>query len=206
MTGLRIVSSALSALQGLGTGVATALGINVGSAGAIVTNGGVLGTPASGTGTNLTGIPVGALTGLGTGVGTALAANTSATGGFPLQTGPASWTPADASGAGLTFSSVSVNYTRMGPLVFVYGQLTFPATASTAAITISGLPVTSANTGYAVMFTTCYTSKSLSFTPYVFVNQNSTTFNLYNETTGVAVQNIALTAGTIFFSFVYPAV
>lgn len=37
-----------------GTGVATALGTAVGSAGAVVVNGGVLGTPSSGVGTNLT--------------------------------------------------------------------------------------------------------------------------------------------------------
>lgn len=39
----------------LGTGIATALGINVGTAGAPVINGGVLGTPSSGTLTNCTG-------------------------------------------------------------------------------------------------------------------------------------------------------
>lgn len=38
-----------------GTGVVTALGVNTGSAGAFVVNGGVLGTPSSGTVTNLTG-------------------------------------------------------------------------------------------------------------------------------------------------------
>ena len=38
-----------------GTGVVTALGVNVGSAGSIVVNGGALGTPSSGTVTNLTG-------------------------------------------------------------------------------------------------------------------------------------------------------
>jgi len=38
-----------------GTGVGTALAVNVGSAGAFVVNGGALGTPASGTVTNLTG-------------------------------------------------------------------------------------------------------------------------------------------------------
>lgn len=38
-----------------GTGVVTALGVNVGTAGAVVVNGGVLGTPSSGTVTNLTG-------------------------------------------------------------------------------------------------------------------------------------------------------
>jgi hypothetical protein len=38
-----------------GTGVVTALGVNVGTAGAFVVNGGALGTPSSGTVTNLTG-------------------------------------------------------------------------------------------------------------------------------------------------------
>ena len=38
-----------------GTGVVTALGVNVGTAGSVVINGGALGTPSSGTVTNLTG-------------------------------------------------------------------------------------------------------------------------------------------------------
>jgi len=42
-------------VSGLGTGVATALAVNVGTAGAPVVNGGALGTPSSGTVTNLTG-------------------------------------------------------------------------------------------------------------------------------------------------------
>lgn len=42
-------------ISGFGTNVATALAVNVGSAGAPVVNGGVLGTPSSGTVTNLTG-------------------------------------------------------------------------------------------------------------------------------------------------------
>lgn len=51
-------------VSGLGTGAATALGVNVGSAGAFVVNGGALGTPTSGTLTNATGLPAnGGLTG-----------------------------------------------------------------------------------------------------------------------------------------------
>jgi hypothetical protein len=46
---------ASSGISGLGTGVATALAVNVGTAGAFVVNGGALGTPSSGTVTNLTG-------------------------------------------------------------------------------------------------------------------------------------------------------
>jgi hypothetical protein len=45
-------------VAGLGTGVATALAVNVGSAGAPVVNGGALGTPSSGTLTNATGLPL----------------------------------------------------------------------------------------------------------------------------------------------------
>lgn len=45
-------------LTGAGTGVLTALGVNVGTAGAFVVNGGALGTPASGTATNITGLPI----------------------------------------------------------------------------------------------------------------------------------------------------
>lgn len=68
-----------------GTGVLTALGVNIGSAGAPVLFNGALGTPSSGTATNLTGtaagltagtasaVAVGGITGLGTGVGTFLA-------------------------------------------------------------------------------------------------------------------------------------
>jgi hypothetical protein len=47
-------------VQGLttGSGVLTALGVNTGLAGAFVVNGGVLGTPSSGTLTNATGLPL----------------------------------------------------------------------------------------------------------------------------------------------------
>jgi len=41
-----------------GSGVVTALGVNTGSAGAFVVNGGALGTPSSGTLTNVTGLPL----------------------------------------------------------------------------------------------------------------------------------------------------
>jgi hypothetical protein len=64
-----------------GTGVATALGVNTGTAGAFVVNGGVLGTPSSGTLTNATGLPVAGISGLGTGVATALGTTLSAAGG-----------------------------------------------------------------------------------------------------------------------------
>lgn len=52
------VSSGGTGVTSLGTGVVTALQVNVGSAGAVVVNGGALGTPSSGTLTNATGLPI----------------------------------------------------------------------------------------------------------------------------------------------------
>src|SRR6185369_7272080 len=49
-----------------GTGVATALGINVGTSGSFIINGGAGGTPTSMTGTNITGIPESGVTNLTT--------------------------------------------------------------------------------------------------------------------------------------------
>jgi hypothetical protein len=53
-TGLPISSG----VSGLGTGVATALAINTGTAGSVVVDGGALGTPSSGTLTNASGLPL----------------------------------------------------------------------------------------------------------------------------------------------------
>ena len=68
----------VSALTGTGTGVLTALAVNVGSAGAFVTFNGALGTPSSGDLTNCTGITPTNIGGLGAGVATWLGTPSSA--------------------------------------------------------------------------------------------------------------------------------
>lgn len=52
------------------------------------------------------------------------------------------WTVTDVSGAGLTFTNTTAQYTKIGTLVFFSFDITFPSTASTANIAIS-LPFTS---------------------------------------------------------------
>lgn len=54
LAGNTTITPAVGSITGLGTGVATALAVNTGSAGSFVVNGGALGTPSSGTLTNCT--------------------------------------------------------------------------------------------------------------------------------------------------------
>lgn len=89
------VTPAVGSITGLGTGVATALGVNIGSAGAFITFNGAGGTPSSLTLTNGTGLPVGSITGFGTGVATALAVNIG-TAGSPVVNGGALGSPSSA--------------------------------------------------------------------------------------------------------------
>lgn len=52
------------------------------------------------------------------------------------------WTPTDASGAGLVFTTSNTHYTKVGNIVTVTGIVTFPATANASAAQIGGLPFT----------------------------------------------------------------
>ena len=79
-----------------GTGVVTALGTNVGTAGAFVVNGGALGTPSSGTLTSATGLPL----------------TTGVTGILPVANGgTATATPSLVQGTGVTITGTWPNQT-----------------------------------------------------------------------------------------------
>ncbi|MBL0320489.1 MAG: hypothetical protein IPP74_14535 [Alphaproteobacteria bacterium] len=124
----------VAGLANLGTGVATALAINVGSAGAFVTFNGALGTPSSGTLTSATGLPISTgVSGLGTGVATALAINVGSAGAFVTFNG-ALGTPSSGTVTNLTgTASININGT-------VGGTTPTTATFTTATINTSLLP------------------------------------------------------------------
>lgn len=135
-------------VTGLGTGVATALGVNTGSAGSVVVNGGALGTPTSGTLTNATGLPL--TTGVagtlpvangGTGQttytdGQLLIGNT-LTGGLTKATLTAGTGCTIVNGNG----TITINATGTGGSV-----LSVDVSGGTTGLTTSGGPITTAGT------------------------------------------------------------
>lgn len=133
-------------VSGLGTGIATALAVNVGSAGAPVTFNGAGGTPTSMVGTNITGtaagltagnattaaaVAVGGITGLGAGVGTFLATASSANLAAAVsdETGSGALVFAESPTLVTPKSSTTIGVGNATPSASGAG-ITFPATQS----------------------------------------------------------------------------
>jgi hypothetical protein len=135
---------------------------------------------------------------VGAGVSTALASSVNTSGGVAtVAVGATSWTPVDASGAGLTFTSVNAQYTQIGNLVTAYGTLTYPTTTSASNATIT-LPTLVPNQPYAAVFGTTVNTSFIKAVP------NTTTATI-GANTGVPATNSALSARVITFMISYPA-
>lgn len=139
-----------------GTGIATALGVNVGSAGAPVINGGALGTPSSGNLSNATALPISTgVSGLGTGVATALAIAAGTGSGFALQSeraSPSNFGLASVDNSTILASSgqLSANVGTSGATIpLLNGNNTFSGTMTLSGLTtgtqVSCLGLTSGN-------------------------------------------------------------
>lgn len=145
-TGLPVASG----ISGLGTGVATALGLAVTGSGGIVLATSptlvtpILGTPTSGTLTNCVGLPVATgISGLGTGVATALAAGVTGSGNIVLATSPTLVTPA----LGTPSALVLTNATGLPLTTGVTGTLPI-ANGGTGVTSVTTAPTASAWAGW----------------------------------------------------------
>ena len=112
------------------------------------------------------------------------------------------WSPTDGSGAGLTLTTVSASYTKIGRLVNVWAYINYPVTANTATAQISGLPFQQGpGSTYA-----SGTSRSANISTLIQaqVSSSSTYLNLYNGG-GTNVTNVNLSNSYLVFNIVYQA-
>lgn len=187
----------------------------------------LLGTPTSGNLVNTTGYPVASLANLGTGVATALAANVNGSGAISLTTSPAlvtpslgvatatsitfggstlstynigTWTPIDASGASLSFTSASGVYTQIGNMVIASCTFTYPSTANGSPAIVGGLPVVTGSTNEKMGGTVVKTT--VATLAHATTLKTNTAFSLFT-TAGAGVLNSAMSLSTNTFQLIY---
>jgi hypothetical protein len=141
-----------------GTGVVTALGVNTGSSGAFVVNGGALGTPSGGTLTNATGLP------LATGITGTLGVGNGGTGdttlavhGVLIGNGTSALNVSTAGTAGQCFTS---NGASLDPTFQACGGGTLPPFAIGITIDGAGSPISTGTKGFLFVPFSCTITES----------------------------------------------
>jgi hypothetical protein len=156
LSGTLAVANGGTGITAFGTGVATALGVNVGSVGAFVVNGGALGTPSSGTVTNLTGTAsiningtVGATT-ASTGAFTTLTTSSTVTlnGGTANGVAYLNGSKVLTTGSGLTFNGTTLIASDLTDSSLTAGRVTYAGTGGnlvdSANLTFNGTTLSAA--------------------------------------------------------------
>jgi hypothetical protein len=179
-----------------GTGVVTALGVNTGSAGAFVVNGEALGTPSSGTVTNLTGTASININGT-------VGATTATTGAFTSVTAT-SVTNSGLTNTRVTFAgasgllSDSANLTWSGTALNVTGTV-----AVTGALTAT-LDSTFSSTGALTISKGTTGERPTAVSGMLRFNTTTTEFEGYNGSGWASVGGAALSNDTSTATNVYP--
>lgn len=154
VTGTLPTTNGGTGITSLGTGVATALGINTGTAGSFLVNGGSLGTPSGGDLSSATNLPISTgVSGLGTGVSTFLSTPSSSNLISAVT---------DETGSGSLVFSTSPTLTT--PNLGVPSTLTLTNATGlpigTAGVVTGALPATNGGTGV-----TSYTANTMYYAP-----------------------------------------
>lgn len=106
------------------------------------------------------------------------------------------WTPVDGSGAGLSFSSASGYYTKIGRQVTVTFTLVYPSTANASAARIAGLPFTAANFGNG-MSNGCFNINSSGQNVQPSIVDNDVMFAALKFAFGSSATNAELSGATL---------
>lgn len=111
-----------------------------------------------------------------------------------------SWTPFDASGAGLTFTT-SAAYTKIGNMIFAYAQLAYPVTANGSAALIGGFPFSFTASSYGRQVSLSYANGAVGF----LLATNGGTTVAPASATGSVLTNAQMSGITFIFNACYPA-
>jgi len=171
-------------VSGLGTGVATALAVNVGSAGAPVLFNGALGTPSGGTVTNLTGTASININGT-------VGATTATTGAFTTLTTSSTVTHNGGTASGVTYLNGSKVLTSGSTLTFDGTTLSSSIASAAAGLSLDSSSAGKANTVYR----SAGTQKAIVGLAGAILGTSSTDLGLFAETGG-AVKLFANGAST----------
>jgi hypothetical protein len=113
------------------------------------------------------------------------------------------WTPIDASGAGLTFTGSEGNYQTVGNMVTYWGYVLYPSTADATNSLIGGLPETVASSSASALRAGSAVSKTNATLTTVAPVVNTTTIQL-EKSFNTRATNADLSAKVIQFFGSYP--
>lgn len=111
-----------------------------------------------------------------------------------------SWTPSDASGAGLSFTVDSATYIKHERLVFTRCVITYPATANGSTARIGGLPFPLDNVEAACQGWVSWANNSN--IAYYLPVKNTSNAVLYNSA-GTALTNAQVSGNTMYLAALY---